>query len=128
MKKLLNVCLLLSFLIGYLEWGKTSHLFIFQAEAELFSKALNNPQGVLHPFILIPFAGQLLLLYTLFQKEPGKVLTFVSLGCLGLLILFLFLIGLMSRNVKMIVCALPFIVTGILIMRYYRKKKTALQS
>lgn len=128
MKKLLNFCLLLTFLIGYLEWGKTSHLFIFQAEAELFSKAFDKPLEVLHPFILIPFAGQLLLLFTLFQKEPGKLLTFISLGCLSLLILLLFLIGLMSMNVKMIACSLPFIITGILIIRQYRKKKTAVTS
>ena len=128
MKKLLNFCLLLTFLIGYLEWGKNSHLFIFQAEAELFSKAIDKPLEVLHPFILIPFVGQLLLLFTLFQKEPGKLLTFISLGCLSLLILLLFFIGLMGMNIKMIICSLPFIITGILIIRQYRKKKTAVTS
>lgn len=127
MKKLLNLCLLLTFLIGYLEWGKNSHLFIFQAEAELFSKALDKPLEVLHPFILIPFSGQLVLLFTLFQKEPGKVLTFISLACLSLLMLLLFLIGLLEMNSKMIVFNLPFIITGIFIFRHYRKRKTAVQ-
>ncbi len=35
MKKLLHLCLLITFQFGYLEWGKGYHTFIFQAEAEI---------------------------------------------------------------------------------------------
>lgn len=123
MKKLLNILLLFTFLAGYLEWGKNNHVFIFQAEAELFQKAGSNIQSVLHPFILIPFLGQLIIIYTIFQKQPGRLLTLVGLACLSLIMLFLFFIGIISFNVKILGSVIPFLVTGALVLRCHWKKR-----
>ncbi|MEI2749286.1 MAG: hypothetical protein V9E88_11070 [Ferruginibacter sp.] len=91
MKKLLNACLFISFLFGYLEWSRVEHLFIFQAEWDIFRKSLNtDPVSVLHPFTLIPFIGQLLILYSLFQKVPGRIITLAGIACMGILMLTAF--------------------------------------
>lgn len=120
--KLLNFCLLLSSLIGYLEWGQGQHLFLVQAELEIFRKISTDPLSVLHPFTLIPFFGQLLLLFTVFQREPSKKLTYIGMSCLGILLLFMFIIGIISTNVKIILSTLPFIICSYLILRSARKK------
>jgi hypothetical protein len=123
MKKLLNLCLLLTSLIGYLEWGKNEHSFLFEAEAGLFSKLLTDPMAALHPLTVLPFTGQLILLYTLFQKQPGRVLTYTGLACLSLLLVFIFIIGLLSLNISIAASAVPFIITGVLVLRHYKKTR-----
>lgn len=121
MKRIINICLVLTFLIGYLEWGKGSHIFIFQAEAEIFLKIKSDPLSVLHPFIIIPFCGQVMLLFTAFQQKPNRFLTFAGLACLGLFMLFLFFIGIVSLNLKILLSTLPFIFTGIIALRKNRR-------
>ena len=122
-KKVLNISLLLFFMIGYLEWGQSESTFIFHAELDVLSKMVSDPLSVMHPLIIAPFAGQVLLLLTLFQQTPGRMMTLMGLACLGALIVVLFLIGSMSLNFKMIASTLPFIITGILVLRSHRKPK-----
>ncbi len=64
-KKLLNLVLILTSLIGYLEWGQGQSVFLFQAEADLFMRALRGPRDVVHPFTLLPVLGQATLAWTL---------------------------------------------------------------
>lgn len=118
MKKLLNLCLVGTFLLGYLAWGKDQHMFLWQAEAEIFSKARHNFSSVLHPFTLVPFLGQLMLLYTIFQKKISRRLTLAGLACLSVLMLLLLVIGLLILNIKIIASTLPFLITGIFVLRY----------
>lgn len=123
MKKLLNVCLLLTSLIGYLEWGKDMHAFLFEVEYDLLFKKTADSQTFLHPFVLVPLVGQLLLLFTVFQKVPGRWVSFTGLLFLSLIMLFLFFIGIISMNIRILSSTLPFIITGILVIRYNRKQK-----
>lgn len=122
MKKLLNLCLIITSLFGYLEWGQGQQSFLFQTEYELIfgDKGLQN---LLHPFVILPLGGQLLLLITLFQKTPSKALTYIGLGCLSLLLVFIAFIGVISFNFKILASTLPFIITGILVIMKYRKEK-----
>jgi len=60
-KKLLNLCLILTSLMGYLEWGQGRSVLLLQAEAEMFSRALAAPAAVIHPLTLLPVLGQLAL-------------------------------------------------------------------
>lgn len=117
MKRLLNIGLFLSFLIGYLEWGKQNHTFIFQAEYELFSKISESPLTFLHPFILVPLCGQILLLYLIIKDSSNKRLTMITLASLGVFMLFLLFIGLLSMNFKIILSILPFLIIAIIIIR-----------
>lgn len=121
--KMLNICLLLTSLFGYLEWGKDNHLFLFQAQMQILSKLFSDPHSVIHPFILLPLTGQLILLISVFQKKPSRLLTFTGLSFLSLLLVFIFVIGLISFNIKILLSVLPFIITGTLVIIYHVKNR-----
>jgi hypothetical protein len=122
--KILNALLLVTSLFGYLEWGGNNHLFLFQAEGEIFSKLISDPTSVIHPFILLPIIGQALLLITLFQKTPQKLISYISIGSLGVLLAFMLIVGIMSLNLKIIVSTIPFLVTVVYTVMYYKKLST----
>ncbi|MEZ4905861.1 MAG: hypothetical protein R2822_30880 [Spirosomataceae bacterium] len=121
--KIFNFLLVITSLLGYLEWSGNSHSFLFQAEGEIFSKLFTDPISILHPFTVLPLLAQVILLFTLFQKMPSKTLTYLSIGGLGILLVFMFIIGLLSSNYKIISSTIPFLVTSILAIRHYRKIK-----
>lgn len=120
--KILNLLLILTSLAGFLEWGKDSHLFLFQAEAEVISKLFTDPKSVMHPFTLLPLAGQVLLIITLFQAKPNKLLTYISIGGLGILLWFMFIIGIIGLNYKILLSTLPFLIVSLITIRYHRKQ------
>jgi uncharacterized membrane protein len=120
--KLLNVCLILTSFIGYLEWGGNNSMFLLQGEIEIFSKFVQDPNSIVHPFILLPLIGQLLLLYTLFQKRTNKIITYIGIGGIGILLLFMFLIGLISLNYKILISTIPFLITAVLTVRNYHNR------
>lgn len=119
--KFLNFLLIITSLIGYLEWSGNRHTFLFQAEGEILSKLFTDPASVLHPFTILPMIGQGLLIFTLFQKKPSKKLTYISIGGLGILLGFMFVIGLLGLNYKIMLSTIPFIAVAVLAIRYYRK-------
>lgn len=121
--KILNLLLILTSLIGYLEWGGGKHLFLFQAEAEIFSKLFSDPLSVLHPLIFMPLIAQIILLITLFRSKPSKLLTYISIGCLSTLLVLMLLIGLMSLNFKMIFSVIPFITVAVITILHHRRIK-----
>ncbi len=111
--------------MGYLEWSGDSHTFLFQAEAEIVYKLFTNPTSVIHPFILLPLTGQILLLITLFQKSPAKILTYISIMGLGILLGFMFIIGLISLNFKILLSTIPFLIVTFLTIQNLKKSNTA---
>ncbi len=121
-KKLLNLALILSSLFGYLEWGTENHSFLFQAEAEILNKLFSDPNSVVHPFTLLPLFGQLVLAASLFQKQPGKILTYAGIGCIGILLAFMFVIGILSANWKILISTIPFLVLSAYTIIQYRSK------
>lgn len=123
--KLLNFCLLLSSLVGYLEWGKDNSAFLGEMEFHILSEIDGLTDGLTHPFVIIPMVGQLLLIVTLFQKTPSKVLTLTGLVCLSMIMVFIFFIGLMSMRLPIALSAVPFIVSGITVIYNIRKKRIA---
>lgn len=119
--KILNVFLIISSLFGFLEWGHNYSMFLFQAEAEIISKFFTNPISVLHPFTILPFVGQVLLLLTLFQKNPSKIMTYIGISGIGILFSLMFLIGCLSINFKIISSTIPFLTLGYYTFTYCRK-------
>jgi hypothetical protein len=122
--KILNALLIFTSLMGYLEWGKDNRVFLFQAEGQILLKLLNEPVAVAHPFTMLPMLGQLLLLITLFQKSAGKILTYAGMTGIGILLAFMFVIGLVSLNWKILVSTLPFLLIAFLTLRHFRHSKT----
>ena len=121
-RKILNGLAVLTSLFGYLEWGGGKSAFLFQAELEMIGKLFSDPVSTAHPFTLLPLFGQVLLLVTLFQREPSRLLTYIGLACLGLLLVFMFVIGLFSFNFKILLSTVPFMVTAVLGIIEARKK------
>ena len=121
--KLLNLALIITSLFGYMEWGGNNHMFLIEAEAELLKKAFINPLDVLHPFTILPFIGQILLIISLFYAKPSKYLIYTGMLCTGILMMLLFLIGILNLSLMMLACSLPFIIVSILIIISNRKQK-----
>lgn len=115
--KILNTLLVLSSLIGYLEWSGNNHLFIVEAEREIILKLFTGPNSIIHPLIILPIGGQILLLLTLFQKKPNKIMTYISIAMLGCLLYLMLFIGIFSFNYKIIISTLPFLFISIAIVR-----------
>ncbi|MCB9186410.1 MAG: hypothetical protein H6601_06650 [Flavobacteriales bacterium] len=119
--KLLNLVLILTSLIGYLEWGGGNSTFLVQGEWDVLAKLFINPTSAAHPFTLLPLVGQLLLVITLFQKKPSAWLTYLGMGGIGLLLLLMFVIGLMGLNFKILLSTVPFLMVcvGVVVNRRY---------
>lgn len=120
--KILNLALVLTSLIGYLEWGTDNQMFLFQGEALIIKKIFSDPQSVIHPFVLLPMFGQIILLITVFQKQTRKWFTIVGMVSIAVLLLLLFIISLMSLNYKILLSTLPFMVTVVLTSVYLRTR------
>lgn len=119
--KILNLLLVITSLFGFLEWGNDNSSFLFQAEAEVFRKLFTNPTSIIHPFIMLPLFGQVLILVTLFQSNPSKTLTYIGIACLGLLLGLMFFIGIWDLHWKILFSTLPFFLTVFLVVRNFRK-------
>ncbi|MBK9962035.1 MAG: hypothetical protein IPP06_12135 [Saprospiraceae bacterium] len=121
--KILNLLLIVTSLFGYLEWGGNNSILLFQAEADIISKLFTDPTSVIHPFILLPLVGQILLLVSVFQNKPSHLLTYIGMACLALLLGFMFVIGILGLNYKIIFSTLPFLVVAGTAIFHYRKIK-----
>jgi hypothetical protein len=126
--KYLQLSLILASLLGYLQWGGDNHMFLFQAEWDLLKKAIEEPASVLHPFTVLPFIGQLILLINLFQKQPSKRLTLIGIAFLGMLLGLLFIIGVMTLDFKILFSTLPFLILAALTIREVKKSKSSINS
>ncbi len=121
-KKIINVIIILSSFIGYLEWGTNRHAYIFQVLFELFTKNIADTSSFLHPLILIPLAGLVMLLITIFQKKPKRVLSLIGLASLSTIMLLLLFIGIIDLNPKIIISTLPFVIAGVASLRLNWKR------
>ena len=123
--KILNLFLIVTPLVAYLEWGAHNRQFLFEVEAEVLVNAFTHPGRIVHPFILLPLLGQIILMMSLFQHQPSKIFSYTGLCCMGVLLFFIVFIGLMSCNVKILISTLPFLITAALVVKNNQKKKKA---
>lgn len=118
--KILIFLLILTSLFGYLEWGAENHSFLFEVEWDVLKKLFSNPKSVAHPFIFIPLLGQILLLITLFQKIPNKKMIYTGISSIGFLLMFMFIIGILSFKANIIISTIPFLLTAFFIIKNMR--------
>lgn len=119
--KILAGLLIIFSLTPYLEWSGNNKAFLFELEFTVLKQLFTNPQNMLHPLILLPLSGQILLLIYLFRKIH-KTLLYIAIACLGLLILLMFFVGLLTMNFKIILSALPFILTAITTLVFLKRQ------
>ncbi|WP_146171751.1 hypothetical protein [Flavobacterium magnum] len=113
-----SLLLFVTFFLCYLEWADKS-AFLFQAQYDLLFK--NDKASLVHPLILGPAIGQLLLLFSLWKPDRRTVLCGMLL--LGLLALMVLITGIFSGNWKIILSVMPFgMVSGVFVLKYKRLK------
>ena len=122
--KILNVILIVLSLFGYLEWGGNNKQYLFDIEYEVVSKLLTNPIEALHPLVILPLLGQMMLAYTLYQSEPSKQLTYIGIALIGILMIFILIAGFTSMNYKIILSVLPFTLTSVYTILQLRKQES----
>jgi hypothetical protein len=123
MKKLLNILLIMTSLIGYLEWPN-NHGFLFQLQYELLFGSARDFKNFLHPAILFPMTGELILIFTMFQKIPDRILTLIGLACVAVIMILLMIVGVASTNIKIAGSTIPFFITTYFVLKYNLKKKS----
>lgn len=121
-QKLLHLGLVLASLLGYLQWGRGNSMFLFQAEGEVLVKLFTKPAEVFHPLTVLPMLGQLMLLITVFQEKPSKILTWSGIVALSSLLALMLVIGFMDMNPSIIVSVLPFFVLVFFVVKGLRSK------
>lgn len=107
--KILNILLVISSSFIYLEWGKENHCFLIEIEFKIFKKLFIDPVSLIHPLIILPLLGQIILVVTIFQKKLNKTLTYIGLFGIGILATIIFFIGIISLNHKIFISTIPFI-------------------
>lgn len=113
MQRVINLLILLTSLLGYLEWGNGQSAFLVEVEWLLFSGQTSSVGDFAHPLIFLPLAGQLLVLMALFQKIPGRRLTTLGLALIAVLLPLVSVVGLISLNPRIFGSTLPFFAVSI---------------
>ncbi|MCF8254515.1 MAG: hypothetical protein K9H61_02585 [Bacteroidia bacterium] len=125
-RKMLLFSTIIFSLLGYLEWGGNHQMFLFQMEAEIFSKIFIDPISIVHPFIILPLIGQILLVISLVQTEPSKILVYSGIAGLAVLYFFILLVGILGFKYKIALLTLPFLVSSFFLIRSFYKHKNDL--
>ena len=121
--KIKTLLLLIASLFVYLSWGPCNEAFLVQIEIDVLKKLLSDPVAALHPFTIIPLLGQLVLVITLVQKTPSNLLLKTGISCLLFLIGFVFIVGLLSLRLPIIISTLPFIILAFITLKSLRTIK-----
>ena len=110
--RIYTVLLLLTSLAGFMEWGTGSSAFLFETEMFVLSKMFTDFFSVLHPLILLPLAGQLMLLAAVFQRRPSRFLLFGGIILLSLIMVVILIAGILGVNPRMVLSVAPFFTVG----------------
>lgn len=121
-KRLIHLGLFLTSLVCYLEWGSDRSGFLFQMELEVFQAGAQSLSSILHPLVLIPMLGQIILLITVFQRNPSRRLAVIATLALGVLVLVILLVGILVFNVKIILSTLPFLGLAVVYLFFMKRK------
>lgn len=118
--RLLLLGLIFTSLFGRLEWGTDQRIFLFEAEWQVLLKLMSDPFAVAHPFVLLPLAGQALLLVALLMPLPPNWVINVAMGMLAVLLGFMAVIGIISLNWRILLSTMPFLTLCVLTVLHLR--------
>jgi hypothetical protein len=119
--RILIILLFLTSFIGYLEWGLTNRMFLYQMELEVIQKLLSDPLSILHPLIVFPLIGQLILFVSISLSSPKVWIIRIGIGGMAILYVLILLAGIFSTNVKMIFSVIPFLGLSVYYFWYSRQ-------
>ncbi len=121
-KRIALLAVFVSFFFCYLEWGKDQSSFLYEVAYQILFKQGDVQNSFSHPLILLPFLGELILLFQAFQKVPSKRWTYLGISLPAILVLFLLFIGIMGQNFKIIASTLPFLISSGWVFGVFRGK------
>jgi len=111
--RILSLIIFLSSLCPYLTWGGNNRGILGQMEYELLRNVFESPQTLLHPMIIVPLLGQLMvIIFGVVHIKPKLVA--IGIICLSMLIGFILFIGFFSANLATILSCLPFLISAVL--------------
>lgn len=115
MLRLINLALLLTFSICYLEWPGHAD-YMLQLQIAVFTSN-DLVAAFTHPAIITPLIGEILILISF--VKPNKKLTLIGMIMLGLIVLLFLAIGIMGVNFKIILFTIPYLLlsTSFLLLR-----------
>jgi hypothetical protein len=120
-KRLSSLLVLLTAPLAYLEWGGGQHGFLGQIEYEALFRPAASLENLTHPLILLPVLGQLLLIYSLFRRDPSRALSLTGTALQAPLLLLVLTAGILSANLRMVLSCVPVSAAVILQIRAHRK-------
>lgn len=114
-----------TFQLCYLEWAGNNSMFVAEIQYTIFTNYKNYFDNFLHPIILLGLIAQSVIVVSIFIDKFYKKWFTWALTTLTLLVIFLFIIGLLSTNLKIIFSSIPFL---ILAFWYFYQKKLPYQT
>lgn len=124
MRRFLNFLLLITFQFCYLEWPPNNSSFIYQGELEIIQKTDNLLTNLLHPVILAGLIAQIILLIGSFYPKLNNKVNALGVFLLFLLVVLFFIVGIFSRNYKITISTLPYLIVTFIYIVNYRKQKS----
>jgi len=122
MKKRTLLLLACTFLI-YLEWGTNNYAFGFTIEWLIIKQIVQNPNQLLHPILFPLLMSQIIFLIDLFVRKTHKILYYSAFVFLSLLVIFVFVIGILKLNWKIILSTLPYLTVSFIVLNDFRTSK-----
>lgn len=113
MQRFMNILIILTSWMGYLEWGDSQSAFLIEIEWLLLSGQSASASDFAHPIIFLPLTGQVLVLIALLQKKPSRRLTTIGLVSIAILLLLVVVVGLISFNLRIFGSTTPFLAASI---------------
>jgi len=106
-----------------MEWPGNNHGFLILMQYEIIFGKYFDLKNFIHPVILLPLIGEILLIITLFQKKISKVLLFTGMACLSVIMIIIFVVGIASLNIKIFASSIPFFIISFIILKMNVKFK-----
>jgi hypothetical protein len=100
-----------------MEWSGNNHAFLIIMQYEIIFGKYFDLKNFFHPVILLPLIGEILLIITLVQEKPSKVLLLTGMACLSVIMFIIFFVGITSLNIKIFASTLPFFIIGFIILK-----------
>jgi hypothetical protein len=115
------VLIVVLFFCGYLEWGRDRGKFLFQLPAELLQTETRD--AGLHPLVLGPVIGLLLLLVAAIRPRMPRLLVLLGLTTPIIVSGLILIGGIQGRKPVMVVSVLPFFIALVLLLRALRDRQ-----
>lgn len=121
MRIIIALVVIASYFICYMEWGGGNHAFVAEAAYELLIGQPSFAQSLSHPLVLFSLAGLLLIIHHGFMPIPKRWILITGTIVLSALPAMIFLSGILSANIKMVLSVIPFLIACIINVRYNKK-------